>query len=446
MALLRLNGRWSLQLKLQWLFALLLLAIALLCWQFGSASLTLGLFLLLLVFALLAQWMLKQWQREVAALNLHAENLQDQAFNSRANRQCITELAPLADKLDAMSAELRQQRASLYQRELLLDTVLQSSPAGLVLTDQQDRVLLSNPASRQLCAGGQRLEGMLFATVLKQQPALATAIRQLVPQQPGALLHLGEPASVWHLSCTRFYLNQREHWLYLLKPMTAEIQREELNAWKKLLRVIGHELNNSLAPMSSLAYSGRQMAQQAGQTELAQLCQSLSLRCNELNQFLAGYLEFAKLPAPKLQQVHWPRLLNQLQDHYEFELVGQLPVLTWDLDQAQLTQLLLNLLKNAHEAGATATGTRLQIYETAQQLTLELQDDGCGLSANVLEHALVPFFTTKPQGSGIGLTLCHDIVQAHGGKIELLPQQRGLLVRIRFGVHQTSRQQVQTQR
>ncbi len=433
MVLLRLNGHWSLQLKLQWLFALLLLATALLCWQFASASLTLGLFLLLLVFASLAQWMLKQWQREVAALNLHAENLQDQSFNSRANRQYIAELAPLADKLDTMSAQLRQQRASLYQRELLLDTVLQSSPAGLVLTDQQGRVLLSNPASRQLCGAGQRLEGMLFATVLEQHPALATAIRQLEPQQQGALLHLGEPASVWHLSCNRFYLNQREHWLYLLKPMTAEIQREELKAWKKLLRVIGHELNNSLAPMSSLAYSGRQLAQQAGQAELAQLCQSLSLRCAELNQFLAGYLEFAKLPPPKPQQVQWAQLLNQLQDHYEFELVGQLPSMPWYLDQTQLSQLLLNLLKNAHEAGASAAGTRLQIYETAQQLMLELQDDGCGLSANVLQHALVPFFTTKPQGSGIGLTLCHDIVQAHGGQLELLPQQAGLLVRIRFG-------------
>ncbi len=445
MGLLCLNGRLSLQLKLKFLFALMLLAMALLCWHFASTALTLALFALLLVFALLAQIMLRQWQQEVAALNLHAENLQDEAFNSRANRQCITELAPLAAKLDAMSARLRQQRASLYQRELLLDTVLQTSPAGLVLTDQQGRVLLSNPASRQLCAAGQRLEGMLFSTVLETQPALAAAIRQLQLQQQGALVHLGEPAAVWHLSCNRFYLNQREHWLYQLKPMTAEIQREELNAWKKLLRVIGHELNNSLAPMSSLAYSGRQLAQQAGQPELAQLCQSMSLRCLELNQFLAGYLEFAKLPAPKLQQVLWARLLNQLQDHYEFELVGPLPALPWYLDQAQLTQLLFNLLKNANEAGATATGTRLRFQETAMALTLELQDDGCGLSANELAHALVPFFTTKPQGSGIGLTLCRDIVQAHGGTLELLPQQVGLLVRIRFLANQSA-PQVQTQR
>jgi signal transduction histidine kinase len=97
--------------------------------------------------------------------------------------------------------------------------------------------------------------------------------------------------------------------------------------------------------------------------------------------------------------------------------------------------LLLNLLKNAHEAGATAAGTRLQINETAHMLCLELQDDGGGLSAGAIEHALVPFFTTKPQGSGIGLTLCHDIVQAHGGQLELLAQPVGLLVRIRLSAN-----------
>lgn len=425
----------SLAMKLRLGLLGVLLVIVSLCWQQGSASLTLWLGLALLVFSLVVEFALRQWQQEVAALQLHAENLQDQAFNSRANRHHIHELSGLADQLDAMSAELRQQRASLYQRELLLDTVLQSSPAGIVLTDQQDRVLLSNPAARQLLRKGQRLEGLLLAAVLEPHPALAAAIAQLTPHQPGALLHLGEPTSVWHLSSSRFYLNQRAHQLYLLKPMTAEIQREELNAWKKLLRVIGHELNNSLAPMSSLAYSGRQMAQQAGHADLMQLCQHLSERCTELNQFLAGYLEFAKLPPPQPQVVQWARLINQLQDHYEFELLGDLPVLAWWFDQTQLFQLLLNLLKNAHEAGATAAGTRLQINETAHMLCLELQDDGCGLSAGAIEHALVPFFTTKPQGSGIGLTLCHDIVQAHGGQLELLAQPLGLLVRIRLSAN-----------
>ncbi len=435
MALLPLNRLvWPLTLAMKLRLALLVLGgvQAVLCWQLASPKFALWLGLALLMFWLLMELALWQWQSEVAALKLHAENLQDQAFNSRANRQYIHELSGLADQLDAMSAELRDQRASLYQRELLLDTVLQSSPAGIVLTDEQDKVLFSNPAARQLLRKGQRLEGLLLDTVLAPHPAMAAVIAQLAPHQAGALLHLGEPTSVWHLSRSQFYLNQRTHQLYLLKPMTLEIQREELNAWKKLLRVIGHELNNSLAPMSSLAYSGRQMAQQAGHVDLMQLCQHLSERCAELNQFLAGYLEFAKLPPPQPQVVQWARLMNQLQDHYEFELLGDLPVLAWRFDQTQLFQLMLNLLKNAHEAGATATGTTLQIKESTQLLCLELQDDGSGFSAGAIEHALVPFFTTKPQGSGIGLTLCHDIVQAHGGQFELLPQPVGLLVRIRW--------------
>src|SRR5690606_32010014 len=119
--------------------------------------------------------------------------------------------------------------------------------------------------------------------------------------------------SVWHLSVSQFQLNQKLHWLYLLKPLTRELQREELNAWKKLLRVIGHELNNTLAPLSSLAFSGKTMAEQQHLAALSQLFDTISERCLHLNQFVQAYIQFAKLPTPKLAPVNWPRLINQLQ-------------------------------------------------------------------------------------------------------------------------------------
>ncbi len=93
---------------------------------------------------------------------------------------------------------------------------------------------------------------------------------------------------------------------------------------------------------------------------------------------------------------------------------------------------MLNLLKNAGEAGASIAGTTLSFRELPHQLVLELQDDGGGLSAEVLQHALVPFYTTKPQGSGIGLTLCRDIMESHGGSLELFNQSACLLVRLTF--------------
>jgi nitrogen fixation/metabolism regulation signal transduction histidine kinase len=380
--------------------------------------------------------------QEVTALNLHAENLQDQAFNSRANRQHIRMLTPLADALVAMSDELSRQRATLYQRELLLDTVLQSSPSALVLTDEQSRVLLTNPAARQLFLQGQKFDGRLLDDVLAEWPELQQTFAAYMQQPKQGLLHLAarQPSqsdAIWHLSSSQFLLNQRQHFLYLLKPMTAEIQREELNAWKKLLRVISHELNNSLAPLSSLAYCAQQLLDKnsldmPSVVSLRQILATISERSQHLNQFLQGYIQFAKLPPPKRATVNWPRLINQLHDHYEFELDGVLPQRDWQLDQAQLMQLLLNLLKNAHESGSDPAQIRLSVRESAQLLLVEVQDAGGGLSSEVLEHALLPFYTTKAHGSGIGLTLCRDVAEAHGGVLQLRNQPSGLTVQVSF--------------
>lgn len=387
--------------------------------------------LLLLLLALALHRILAGFALELKALNLYTGHLQDQAFQCSANKAVLADLLPLATALDNMAAELRQQRAGLYQRELLLDTVLQSSPGAMILTDEQGRVLLTNPAARQLLSQGKRFEGLMLSEVLQHLPELAKALPQFLHNGEGGLLHLGEPAAIWHLSASRFLLNQRQHQLYLLKPMTQEIQREELSAWKKLLRVIGHELNNSLAPLSSLAYSARQLAPSA---ELQQILQTISERCSHLNQFLQAYIQFAKLPPPKFALVNWPGLINQLHNHYEFELIGDLPAEPWLMDQSQLMQLLLNLLKNAHEAGATAEGITLSFSRHTQYLTILLQDNGGGIPPALLEHALLPFFTTKTQGSGIGLTLCRDIVEAHGGRLVLQNAGKGLLVQVQLPV------------
>ncbi|MBU1310781.1 MAG: GHKL domain-containing protein [Gammaproteobacteria bacterium] len=364
---------------------------------------------------------------EIQALNLHAQNLQDGSFNTSANQLTVHELQPLAHSLTHMSAQLRSERATLYQRELLLDTVLQSSPTALLLTDDKDTLLMSNPAARQLLNAGRPLNGSKLDTVSTRVPELATAING---QQQG-LLHLSDN-SIWHLSLSQFQLNQKLHHLYLLKPMTREIQREELTAWKKLLRVIGHELNNTLAPLSSLAYSGEQRARQLQQTELASLFSTLSERSLALNQFVQAYIQFAKLPRPSFSLVNWPRLVNQLQDLYEFELIGDLPQQDWRADNQQLQQLLLNLLKNAHESGSEADLISLTFSESPQQLIITLQDAGGGMSDEQLQHALVPFYTSKNGGSGIGLTLCRDIIEAHGGSISLRNNPPGLEVSLRL--------------
>lgn len=376
-----------------------------------------------LLLALLLHWMLMPLIKEIQALNLHAQNLQDGSFNTSANQLKIQELGSLASSLQNMSAQLRAERATLYQRELLLDTVLQSSTSALLLTDANDAVLMSNPAARQLLMAGKAFDGSKLTVVAAAMPALADAIAK---RQQG-LLRLPNH-SVWHLSVNQFQLNHKQHWLYLLKPLSREIAREELNAWKTLLRVISHELNNTLAPLSSMAYSGQVLAARQQQAELAAIFTTITERCAALNQFLQSYIRFAKLPAPTPGPVNWVQLINQLQDQYEFELIGELPSRQWQADQGQLSQLLLNLLKNAHETGCSPEQIQLSFSESPSQLQLCLQDQGGGIATEVMQQALLPFYTTKANGSGIGLTLCRDIIEAHGGELRLQNQQGGLSV------------------
>lgn len=382
--------------------------------------------LLLALVALLCRWQLQPLQNEIAALNLHAQNLQDGSFNTSANQQKLKVLAPLAQQLQQMSSELRLQRNSLYQRELLLDTLVQANPGALILTNAAGRILMTNPPARQLLNRGRDVNGSELSELVSSLPELALAIAQ---QQAG-LVRFSQQQAVWHLAISQFQLHNQQHYLYLLKPLSREISREELTAWKTLLRVISHELNNTLAPLSSLAFSGKVIANRQQDAELVNIFDTISERCAALNQFLQGYIHFAKLPPPVLGKVNWVQLINQLQDQYEFELIGELPKLNWQADQGQLTQLLLNILKNAHETGCAPEQIQLHCDETPTQLRLCIQDFGGGIPPEILQHALLPFYTTKTGGSGIGLTLCRDIIEAHGGELQIQNRQGGVNVQI----------------
>jgi nitrogen fixation/metabolism regulation signal transduction histidine kinase len=141
-------------------------------------------------------------------------------------------------------------------------------------------------------------------------------------------------------------------------------------------------------------------------------------RMSHLAQFVDGYSRFAKLPQPRPAHVEWRRFLDSLQAVAPFSLDGVVPGETGWFDESQIEQVMINLLKNATEAGSPPSSTIVSVGPARGGWSVEVRDRGSGMSPAVLTNALLPFYSTKPAGSGLGLTLCREIVEAHGGTLE----------------------------
>ena len=207
----------------------------------------------------------------------------------------------------------------------MLDTVIQTTPLALVLTNDADAVLYSNTTARQLFGEGRKLEGERFSRYLDAAPA---PLREAIDRGGDTLFTLelaGEP-QVYHVSQRRFLLNALPHRLLLLKQLTREINSQEVATWKKVIRVIAHELNNSLAPISSLAHSGQILARSPPDAEqLSRVFATIEDRARHLAGFIEGYAQFAKLPQPRLAPVSWDVLLERLRVVVAFRLAGRRP-------------------------------------------------------------------------------------------------------------------------
>lgn len=382
-------------------------------------------FLLVLLLTLPpALWALDRFLRPVrdllAALSDGIESFRDRDFSVRLAADRTDEVGQLAAAYNQAADLLRDERHHLRQRELLLETALAESPLAIVLVGPTGRVVYSNREARRLFVGGQPLEGELFDERLAAGPAelgrmLAEGSDGLFAVETG-----GEPET-YHLSQRHFQLDRRSHRLILLRRITGELGRQEAAIWKKVIRVISHELNNSLAPISSLVHSAELVAADPRHAHRSvEIYSTIRDRIDHLVGFLEGYARFARLPAPRKRRVAWSELLGEVNDLYAFEVEGELPAEPAFVDPGQIDQVLINLIKNAREASADGPPPRVRVSATPDRgFVLQVRDQGPGMTREVLESALLPFYSTKRSGGGLGLALCREIVEAHGGRLSL---------------------------
>ena len=343
------------------------------------------------------------------------------------------ELDRLIGIYNQMLDALRQERIGQHEQSVLLERLIGASPAGVLLLDFEGNITSANAAAARALGSP--------AAALAGQPVAA------LPPPWGAVLArlpAGEPTTL-RLPTGHTYRAAAAHFLdrgfqrrfVVLEELTQEIVAEEKQAYERLIRLMAHEVNNSIGAVNSLLGSFRHYAPQLAAADQPDFTQALAVsmaRNTQLADFVAGYARLVRLPAPAPHPLDLHQLLRDLGHLLAAQSAAQGVAWHWELasagplllvaDSQLLTQALLNVAKNALEAIGPGGG-HVWVRTTAAPPTLTLENDGAPLTPEVSQRLFTPFFSTKRDGQGIGLLLVRDILRAHGFSFRLATEANG---------------------
>jgi nitrogen fixation/metabolism regulation signal transduction histidine kinase len=346
--------------------------------------------------------------------------LREGDFSLRARQSQETDaLAQVVNEVNAIGEVLREQRLGAVEAAALLDRVVDEVDVAVFAFDEHERLRLVNRAGERLLAEpadrllGKAAEELGLADLLGGE--ISRLQNRTFPGGPGR----------WEIRRSLFRERGFPHRLLVISEVSQTLREEERQAWQRLIRVLGHELNNSLAPIHSMASTlarllTREPPPEDWKEDMQRGLEVIGDRSGALIRFMAAYARLARLPPPRRAPFELAGLIRRTAA-LETRLpvyVEKGPEVTIEADADQIAQLLINLIRNAVDAalltgGTVGVGWRVD----GGHVEVRVEDEGPGLSNT--ENLFVPFYTTKPGGTGIGLALSRQIAEAHGGALTL---------------------------
>jgi two-component system nitrogen regulation sensor histidine kinase NtrY len=399
-----------------------ILIAALLLWRSGSLGPLgiMGLVVAVIATAMLAARLQHQVVYPLYTLANLLEALREGDYSLRGSRaQRRDAIGEVVWEVNTLSQTLRDQRLKVEETSALLGKIIAAIDIAIYSFDGEGRLRLINPA-------GERLLAMRAGHALGKR-ASELGLDEALQIEGSATLKRGFPGGSGRWDVRRFSFREggRPHDLLVITDLSRALREEERQAWQRLIRVLGHELNNSLAPIKSMAGTvasllAMQPLPEDWNADARHGLRVIGDRADALARFMVGYASLARLPPPKRQPVELEPLLRRvvaLEQRLAVELEPG-PEVELDIDPDQIEQALINLVKNAVEASQPQHGGVLLRWRLdGDRVRIEVLDEGLGLGSS--ENLFVPFFTTKPGGSGIGLVLAQQIVEGHGGMLTL---------------------------